>query len=86
MIDKLLIANGGEIAIRIACTANELNIATVAAGREAIHPGYGLLSDNAGLAQVSADNDLVFIGLGVETQKNFGDNITARRRPPTWKQ
>ncbi len=120
MLKKLLIANRGEIAIRIARTANELGIPTVAiyskddrtslhvqyadeavelpgagvnaylaidsvieavisTGCDAIHPGYGLLSENAGLARGCTDKGLIFVGPTVDTLENFGDKISARK-------
>ena len=104
MIQKLLIANRGEIACRIIRTAREMGIATVAVysdadaralhvrqadeavhigpspaaesyllgekiiaaaqqtGAEAIHPGYGFLSENAGFAQAVIDAELIWVG------------------------
>jgi len=104
MFQKILIANRGEIACRVAATARRLGIRTVAvyseadaqarhvaacdeavcvggaapkdsylrweriieaaraAGAQAIHPGYGFLSENEGFAQACADAGLVFIG------------------------
>src|SRR6202163_3177612 len=104
MFDKILIANRGEIALRILRAAKELGIATVAihstadseamhvrladesvcvgpppgdqsyrnmaailaaceiTGAEAIHPGYGFLSENAKFADIVAAHGLTFIG------------------------
>lgn len=104
MFSKILIANRGEIACRVAATAKRLGVRTVAvysdadryakhvsvcdeayylggsapkdsylkgdgiiaiakqAGAQAIHPGYGFLSENAGFAQACADAGIVFIG------------------------
>jgi 3-methylcrotonyl-CoA carboxylase alpha subunit len=104
MFDKLLIANRGEIAVRVARTAKRLGIRTVAvyseadasamhvascdeayligpaparesylkgariidvarrSGAQAIHPGYGFLSENAAFARACADAQIVFIG------------------------
>jgi 3-methylcrotonyl-CoA carboxylase alpha subunit len=104
MFDKMLIANRGEIAVRVARTARRMAIRTVAvysdadanalhvsacdeayrigpaparesylkaeriievakaSGAQAIHPGYGFLSENAGFAQACADAGIVFIG------------------------
>ena len=104
MFTKILIANRGEIACRVAATARRMGIRTVAVfseadanaahvaacdeavaigpapakdsylrgdriieaaratGAQAIHPGYGFLSENEGFAQACADAGLVFIG------------------------
>jgi acetyl/propionyl-CoA carboxylase alpha subunit/acetyl-CoA carboxylase carboxyltransferase component len=119
MFKKLLIANRGEIAIRIARTAAEMGIATVAVfseddaqslhlkaadelfalrgvgaaaylagaqicaaaremGCDAVHPGYGFLSENAGFATRCAETDLVFVGPAPETLALFGDKTKAR--------
>ncbi|HEY1961759.1 MAG TPA: biotin carboxylase N-terminal domain-containing protein, partial [Rhizomicrobium sp.] len=119
MIRKLLIANRGEIAIRIARSAAELGIATVAVfseddaaalhtrktddarplpragpaayldaaqiiaaaretGCDAIHPGYGFLSENAEFARGCAEAGLVFVGPTPETLAAFGDKARAR--------
>ena len=116
---KLLVANRGEIAIRIMRGAAELEIATVAVapeddagslhtgkadevvtltgigtaayldiaqliavakdmGCDAIHPGYGFLSENAELARSCEEAGLTFIGPRVETLELFGDKARAR--------
>ena len=115
----LLIANRGEIAIRIARTAAEMGIATVAvfptddetslhvrktdsavklpgagaaayldiaaviaaareAGADAVHPGYGFLSENAAFARACADAGIAFVGPSPETLALFGDKAAAR--------
>jgi acetyl-CoA carboxylase, biotin carboxylase subunit len=121
MFDKILIANRGEIALRILRAAKELGIATVAVhstadadamhvrladesvcigpplardsylnipaiiaaceitGAEAVHPGYGFLSENARFAEVLADHDIVFIGPKAEHIRIMGDKIEAKR-------
>jgi len=116
---KLLIANRGEIAVRIMRAAAELNIPTVAvfpeddanalhtkkadeavvlkgvgvaayldieqiiavaqqANCDAIHPGYGFLSENAGLARRCEEAGLIFVGPRAETLEVFGDKAQAR--------
>jgi acetyl/propionyl-CoA carboxylase alpha subunit len=118
-IKKLLIANRGEIAIRVVRTAAEMGIASVAIyseddaqslhtrmadeavaikgtgaaayldgaaiveaalddGCDAIHPGYGFLSENAAFAALCADAGLTFIGPRAETLALFGDKAVAR--------
>ncbi|MBW8812146.1 MAG: carbamoyl-phosphate synthase large subunit [Caulobacterales bacterium] len=115
----LLIANRGEIAVRIARTAAEMGLATVAvfseddaaslhirkvdravalkgagpaayldidqmiaaakdAGAEAVHPGYGFLSENAAFARACAAAGLIFVGPAPETLDLFGDKGRAR--------
>jgi pyruvate carboxylase len=120
-IKKVLVANRGEIAIRIFRACTEINIKTVAVytfedryslhrykadesyqiGKDneplkpyldidaiirvakendvdAIHPGYGFLSENANLAQKCEDNDIIFIGPKVSVLKSLGDKIKAK--------
>ncbi|MDB5423117.1 MAG: biotin carboxylase, partial [Phenylobacterium sp.] len=118
-MQKLLIANRGEIAVRIARTAAEMGVATVAvfseddaaslhtrtadeaaplkgagpaayldvaqaveaakaAGADAVHPGYGFLSENAAFAQACAGAGLIFVGPLPETLELFGDKGRAR--------
>jgi acetyl/propionyl-CoA carboxylase alpha subunit/acetyl-CoA carboxylase carboxyltransferase component len=120
MFKKILIANRGEVAIRIARACSELGITSVAiypeddaaslhvrrcdsaaqlpgrgaaayldipaviaaalqAGCDAIHPGYGFLSENAGFARQCAAAGLTFIGPSPETLDLFGDKGAARQ-------
>lgn len=115
----LLIANRGEVAIRIIRAAQELGIATTALyaeddaaslhvqkadralslsdrgarayldgghiaalavehGCDAVHPGYGFLSESAAFAGEVADRGLIFVGPGREALENFGDKARAR--------
>ncbi len=118
-IQKLLIANRGEIAVRIHRTAHEMGIATVAVFPEddaaamhalvadeavqltgvgaaayldiaqiiaaaaehncdAIHPGYGFLSENEDLAAACTDAGITFVGPAAKTLGLFGDKLSAR--------
>ncbi|HXY58550.1 MAG TPA: acetyl-CoA carboxylase biotin carboxylase subunit [Methylocystis sp.] len=121
MIDKILIANRGEIALRILRAAKELGIATVAVhstadahamhvkladesvcigppaardsylnipallsaceitGADAVHPGYGFLSENARFAEILEEHNIVFIGPKSEHIRIMGDKIEAKR-------
>lgn len=119
-INKILIANRGEIAIRVMRTAKDMGIATVAvysdadkdalfvkkaeeavciggthasesylvqdkiiaaakqAGADAIHPGYGFLSENASFSKRCADEGIVFIGPSAEAITAMGSKIGAK--------
>lgn len=120
-ISKLLVANRGEIAIRILRACNELEIRTVAiytyedryslhrykadeayqigadddplkpyldmdsiieiareSGAEAIHPGYGFLSENFEFATRCRQNGIIFIGPDPEVMKQLGDKVLAK--------
>src|SRR5580658_4278819 len=121
MFSKILIANRGEIAVRIIKTARRMGIATVvvysdadadslavemadqavaigpapaaqsylvaekiiAAAKEshaeAIHPGFGFLSENAGFARACAEAGIVFIGPRPEAIEAMGDKIASKR-------
>ena len=121
MFKKILVANRGEIALRIMRTCQEMGIATVAvysdadkkalhtmradqaiylgasepaasyldiekiiaaakkAGAQAIHPGYGFLSENAGLARRCEREGLVFIGPPSRVIHDLGDKTIARK-------
>ena len=48
-------------------------------GVDAIHPGYGFLSENAGLARACVDNGIVFVGPTAEQLEMFGDKTAAKR-------
>jgi acetyl-CoA carboxylase biotin carboxylase subunit len=120
MFDKILIANRGEIALRVIRACREMGIASVAVhstadadamhvrmadeticigppssaqsylsipaiisacevtGAQAIHPGYGFLSENARFVQIVEDHGLTFIGPSAEHIRIMGDKITAK--------
>jgi acetyl-CoA carboxylase, biotin carboxylase subunit len=114
-IEKLLVANRGEIAVRVFRTARRLGIATVAVapaddrgslharsadeliairsyldgnelvraaretGADAIHPGYGFLSEDEGFAEVVRAHDLAFIGPPPEVLDRFASKEGTRR-------
>jgi 3-methylcrotonyl-CoA carboxylase alpha subunit len=120
MFTKLLIANRGEIACRVAATARRLGVRTVAVcsepdrharhvqacdelvelggfsardsylrweriieaavrtGAQAIHPGYGFLSENADFAQACADAGLVFVGPPPQAIRSMGSKAAAK--------
>ena len=120
MFNKILIANRGEIALRVIRACREMGIASVAVhstadsdamhvrmadesvcigppsatdsylsvpaiiaaceitGAQAIHPGYGFLSENASFVQVIEDHGLTFIGPTAEHIRIMGDKISAK--------
>jgi len=53
--------------------------AAKASGAEAIHPGYGFLSENTEFAQACIDNDIVFIGPSVATIEKMGSKLAAKQ-------
>src|SRR5215468_11406296 len=72
MFDKILIANRGEIALRV-LAACEIT------GADAVHPGYGFLSENARFAEILAEHNVHFIGPRPEHIRLMGDKIAAKR-------
>ncbi len=120
MFEKILIANRGEIALRVIRACQEMGIKSVAVhstadadamhvrmadesvcigpapssesylskaaiisaceitGAQAVHPGYGFLSENAAFAQALQDHDITFIGPTAEHIRIMGDKITAK--------
>ncbi len=121
MFKKVLIANRGEIAVRIIRACREIGIPTVAiysqadanslhvrlateaycigpaqsaksylsipaiisaalvSGADAIHPGYGFMSERADFAEICAKHGIKFIGPTAEAMKKMGDKATARK-------
>jgi acetyl-CoA carboxylase biotin carboxylase subunit len=120
MFDKILIANRGEIALRVIRACREMGVRSVAVhstadadamhvrmadeavcigpppsrlsylnfpsiisaceitGAQAIHPGYGFLSENAAFVQIVEDHGITFIGPSAEHIRLMGDKITAK--------
>ena len=120
MFSRVLVANRGEIAVRVIRALHELGIEAVAAystadegalhvrladravrigpppaadsylniaaivtaaettGCEAVHPGYGFLSENADFVRACDENDLVFIGPSAEVMERMGDKARAK--------
>src|SRR5437763_6366132 len=121
MFDNILIANRGEIALRVLRACKELGVSTVAVhstadanamhvrladesvcigpppakdsylnipallaaceitGADAVHPGYGFLSENARFAEILADHNLHFIGPKAEHIRLMGEKIEAKK-------
>ena len=80
---------GAQLATRAVClgpapaTASYLQVGTIieaakGTGCDAVHPGYGFLSENKALAEACADNGLIFIGPTPENLDAVGDKLTAR--------
>ena len=120
MFSRVLVANRGEIAVRVIRALHEMGIeavaiysnadedalhvrladravrigpppatqsylnipsvvaAAVTTGCEAVHPGYGFLSENPAFVEACEDNDLVFIGPGAEVMAKMGDKARAK--------
>jgi acetyl-CoA carboxylase biotin carboxylase subunit len=120
-ITKLLVANRGEIALRVLRSAKEMGLQTVAIyseadrnalhvryadqavcvgppaskdsylrgdkilevckqlGVDAIHPGYGFLSENAGFARAVREAGLIFVGPSPEAMEMMGDKLSAKQ-------
>ncbi|MGB4826830.1 MAG: acetyl-CoA carboxylase biotin carboxylase subunit [Paracoccaceae bacterium] len=125
MFEKILIANRGEIALRVIRAAREMGIKSVAVhstadtdamhvrmadesvcigpapssesylsmaaiisaceitGAQAVHPGYGFLSENAAFAQALEDHGITFIGPSAQHIRIMGDKITAKETART---
>ncbi|MCU1413626.1 MAG: acetyl/propionyl/methylcrotonyl-CoA carboxylase subunit alpha [Microbacteriaceae bacterium] len=69
---------GGAAAADSYLNAGKIIAAALATGAEAIHPGYGFLSENSAFATACADAGIVFIGPSVEALEIMGDKISAK--------
>ncbi len=120
MFSRVLVANRGEIAVRVIRALHELDVEAVAVystadrdslhvrladravcigppsaaesylsipavvaaaettGCEAVHPGYGFLSENPEFVRACADNDLVFVGPSADVMERMGDKARAK--------
>src|SRR3954470_22597237 len=120
MFNRVLVANRGEIAVRVIRALHELDVEAVAVystadegalhtrladravcigpppatqsylripsviaaaattGCEAVHPGYGFLSENPAFARACEDNDLVFVGPSPDVMEKMGDKAQAK--------
>src|SRR6266540_544844 len=84
MFKRILIANRGEIACRIIKTARCLGIEKIVdacrrTGAEAVHPGYGFLSERAAFATALQAAGVVFIGPNPKAIAAMGDKIESKR-------
>src|SRR5215510_12515821 len=84
MFRKILIANRGEIAVRVIRACRDLNISRIIdvakkAGVEAIHPGYGFLAENAAFARAAGEAGFIFIGPSAQAMEIMGSKTSARR-------
>jgi acetyl-CoA carboxylase, biotin carboxylase subunit len=81
---------GTDLADRIVCigpaaaqasylNSDALIMAAKGTGCDALHPGYGFLAENAGLAGACGENDILFVGPRPETIEQLGDKLAARR-------
>src|SRR3989440_3248500 len=120
MFRRVLVASGGEVAVRVTRALHESDVeagavyspadegwlpgrlaargvrigppqasesylripsliaAATTTGCEAVHPGYGFLSENPAFVEACADNDLVFVGPSAETMARMGDKVEAK--------
>ena len=89
MFNKILIANRGEIACRVIKTARRMGESYLVAdkivdackrtGAQAVHPGYGFLSENADFADALAANGIAFIGPPASAIRAMGSKSEAKK-------
>ena len=80
LFGTVLVANRGEIACRVIRTLRALGIRSVAvySDADAVHPGYGFLSENVDFARALEKAEITFIGPGVESLNVMGDKIRSK--------
>lgn len=78
MADETICIGSADLAESYLSIANNITGA-LSVGADAIHPGFGFLSENADFAQACKDNKLIFIGPEPQTIRDMGDKITAKK-------
>lgn len=76
--DEGYLVGQGKSAVGAYLAIDEIVQVALRSGADAIHPGYGFLSENATFAQACADAGITFVGPTVEVLRNFGDKTSAR--------
>src|SRR5919201_1460592 len=81
MFNRVLVANRGEVAVRVIRAVHELGLeaAAVTTGCEAVHPGWGFLAENPDFVRACEDNDLLFVGPDADVMARMGDKAEAKR-------
>jgi len=79
LFEKVLVANRGEIALRIILSIKNIIAAIRESGADAVHPGYGFLAENANFANVLKREGVTLIGPSAKVIKIMGDKIEAKK-------
>lgn len=78
MADETLCIGAADLAQSYLSIENNIRGA-LSVGADAVHPGFGFLSENANFAQACLDNDLIFIGPWPQSIRDLGDKVTAKK-------